>query len=409
MRLLWRAIFRFVALIILYLGCMLSSRAADRPESVPGRLLAGYRGDPASPALALTLLLHHAVVRRHVAPLGLHVLEVPEAASEAIAASLRRSGLFDYVERDYYGHTGSDPNDPSYIAQWHLPKIAGPQAWAVTTGSGAVTVAVVDSGVYAQHPDLAGKLLPGWNFVQSNSDTSDVLGHGTAVAGTLAAATNNGIGIAGVNWASHVMPLVVVDENDFAAYSDIASAIQYAADHGVRIINISIGGSSPSSTLQAAVDYAWSRGAVVFASAMNDSSSAPYYPAACGHVVAVSATDANDHLASFSNYGSWITLAAPGTNILSTMNGGGYGYWNGTSFSSPIAAGVGALLLAVNPQMTNATLVMLLQQSADSVGDPIYFGAGRVNAYRAILAAQPPAPQKRPRAPFTLERRGQIR
>ena len=122
MRLVWRTIFRVVGRIILCLGCVFPFRAADRPESVPGRLLAGYRGDPASPALAQTLLLHRAVVRRHVDQLGLHVLEVPETASEAIAASLRQTGLFDYVERDYYAHTGSDPNDPSYIAQWHLPR-----------------------------------------------------------------------------------------------------------------------------------------------------------------------------------------------------------------------------------------------------------------------------------------------
>jgi subtilisin family serine protease len=368
-------------------------------------LLAGYRGDPASPALAQTLLLHHAVVRRRLDPLGVHVLEVPEAASDAIQASLRQTGLFDYVERDYYAHTASDPNDPSYIAQWHLPRIGSPQAWAVTTGSAAVVVAVVDSGVYTQHPDLAGKLVPGWNFVKSSADTADVLGHGTAVAGTVAAATNNGIGIAGVNWASHVMPLVVVDEKDFAAYSNIAAAIQYAADHGVRIINVSIGGVNSSETLERSVEYAWSRGAVVFASAMNNSTSTPYYPAACSHAVAVSATDANDHLASFSNFGSWITIAAPGTNILTTMNGGGYGYWNGTSFASPIVAGVGALLLAVSPQITNTALVALLLESADAIGSPAYFGAGRVNAYRAILAAQPPALHRSPRPHFAPEHR----
>jgi thermitase len=408
MRFVLRAILRVWALIILSLCSAVPSRAADQPSSVPGRLLAGYHGDPASPALLQTLLLHHAVVRRHIDPLGMHVLDVPEAAAETILASLRQTGLFEYVERDYYAHTASDPNDPSYIAQWHLPRIGSPQAWAVTTGSAAVVVAVVDSGVYGQHPDLAGKLVPGWNFVQSNSDTSDVLGHGTAVAGTVAAATNNGIGIAGVNWASHVMPLVVVDQNDSAAYSNIAAAIQYAADHGVRIINVSIGGVNSSDSLQRAVDYAWSKGAVVFASAMNSSTSTPYYPAACSHVVAVSATDANDHLASFSNFGSWITLAAPGTSILTTMNGGGYGYWNGTSFSSPIVAGVGALVLAVSPEMTNTALVALLQQTADPIGTAAYFGAGRVNAYRAIVAAQPPVRHRSHRPAFAPGHRDRI-
>jgi len=123
---------------------------------------------------------------------------------------------------------------------------------------------------------------------------------------------------------------------------------------------------------------------------MNSGAAAPYYPAACDHAVAVAATDANDHLASFSNYGNWIALAAPGTNILTTMNGGGYGYLNGTSFSAPIAAGVAALCLAINPTLTNAELVAILEQSADDLGTPgfdNYFGWGRVNAFKAVTAA----------------------
>ena len=156
--------------------------------------------------------------------------------------SLLRTGLFDYVEFDYYARTAAVPNDPSYGSQWHLPKIQAPQAWNLTTGVEAVPVAVIDSGADPLHPDLAGKLIPGWNFLLKAARTNDTLGHGTAVAGSIASASNNGIGGAGVSWSSPVMPLVVVDEEDFAAYSAIAAAILYAADHGVRVINISIGG-----------------------------------------------------------------------------------------------------------------------------------------------------------------------
>jgi subtilisin family serine protease len=263
----------------------------------------------------------------------------------------------------------------------------------VTTGGASVLVAVIDSGVYASHPDLAAKLVGGgWNFVEGSADTADTMGHGTAVSGALAAATNNGIGVAGVSWSSPVLPLVVVNRDDVAAYSDIAAAIQYAADRGARIINISVGGKSPSSALQSAVDYAWKKGAVIFASAMNRGTDERYYPAACARVVSVSATDGNDRLAAFSNYGEWITLAAPGTNILSTVDGGGYGYWFGTSFASPIVAGVAALCLAVNPGLTNEELVSLLVETADDLGPPgrdTSFGWGRVNAYRAVMAARP--------------------
>jgi thermitase len=384
-----------------------SLAAAPSSDHVPGRLLVGHRG-ALDDRRMLTLRAHRAFERRQIPELGLHIVDAPAESSEFIRESLQQTGLFDFVEPDYYAHTAADPNDPSYNAQWHLRKIGGSQAWSMTTGSASVVVAVVDSGVYSQHPDLAGKLVPGWNFVKDNADTSDVLGHGTAVAGTVAAATNNGIGVAGVTWASRVMPLVVVDPSDYAAYSDVAAAIQYAADHGVRVINVSIGGGSPSAALQKAVDYAWNRGALVFASAMNSSVSTPYYPAACTHAVAVSATDANDRLASFSNFGSWITLSAPGTNILTTANGGGYGYWSGTSFASPIAAGVAALILAANPTLTNDALLTLMKDTADHPGEQAfdtYFGWGRVNAYRAILAAEPARRRPAPAAPLLRESR----
>lgn len=369
--------------------------AAAEPDHVPGRLLVGLRAPTDVAALAPALTAHRASVRRELRALSAISIDVPEQSAAALQDSLRRSGAFAYVEPDYYAHTAADPNDPSYLAQWHLPRIGGPLAWSLSTGSASVVVAVIDSGVYPHHPDLASKLVPGWNFVKNSDDTADVLGHGTAVAGTVAAATNNGIGVAGVNWGSRVMPLVVVDANDYAAYSDIAAAIQYAADRGVRIINVSVGGRNSSVTLQNAVDYAWGKGALVFASAMNQGVSDPYYPAACARAVAISATDSNDRLASFSNFGSWITLSAPGTGILTTADGGGYSFWNGTSFASPIAAGVAALVLSVNPALTNQEVLAILLKTADRpagaapAGPDSYFGWGRVNAYRAILAAEP--------------------
>jgi subtilisin family serine protease len=378
-------------------------KAADSKNYVPGRLLAGHR-DGSDPAVRDRVLkLHGATVRRQVPELGFTVIDVAEESSEAVLASLTRSGLFSYVERDAYAHTAAVPNDPSYGSQWHLPKIQGPEAWSLTTGSSSIVVAIIDSGVNAAHPDLAPKLLPGWNFVKNNANAADVLGHGTAVAGTAAPVSNNRIGVAGVNWASRLLPVAVVDENDFAAYSNIAAGIQYAADRGARVINISIGGPASSVTLQNAVDYAWKKGAVLFASAMNDGAATPNYPAACARVVAVSATDSNDRLASFSNYGNWITLAAPGTNILTTT-GGGYGYWSGTSFASPIAAGVAALCLAVNPALTNADVVAMLEKTADDIGPPgrdDSFGWGRVNAFRAVSAALETLPKPSPVIPHS--------
>ena len=167
---------------LFFLTISLPAWAADRPAHVPGRLLIALRPGVDEGLLAQTLMRHRAVVRKHWAQISVSVLEVPEEASEAIKESLERTGLFQYVEHDQYAHPAEIPNDPNFASQWHLSRIQTPQAWDLTTGSASVVVAVIDSGVYGAHPDLAPNLMPGWNFVKSNSDTTDVLGHGTAVS-----------------------------------------------------------------------------------------------------------------------------------------------------------------------------------------------------------------------------------
>lgn len=329
-------------------------------------------------------------------------IKVPPQALEKVRAALSKNPHVKYVEPNYLAKSGGTPNDPTYASQWHLPKISAPTGWDISTGSNVIDIAIIDSGVDPTHPDLAAKLLPGYNFVNGNTDTHDVLGHGTAVAGSAAAIGNNSTGVAGVAWNNPIMPLLVLDATDSASYSNIASAITYAVDHGVRVINVSIGGSSSSSTLQNAVNYAWSKGAMVFASAMNNASSVPYYPAACTNAVAVSATTSSDTLASFSSYGNWITISAPGSYIYTTNNGGGYGAWNGTSFSSPITAGLAALILSVNPNLSNTQVVNIIKNNADDLGTAgfdQYFGYGRINVYKSLVAAQTVVPQTDSTAP----------
>jgi subtilisin family serine protease len=217
------------------------------------------------------------------------------------------------------------------------------------------------------------------------------LGHGTAVAGVLGASSDNAQGVAGVTWQNPIMPLVVVNADSRAAYSDIVAAIRYAADHGVRVANISLGGTAPSEALQEAVDYAWSKGTLVFAAAMNQSATTPFYPGACRRVVAVSAINVIGGLAPFSNYGEWVSLAAPGALIMSTSRGGGYGYQSGTSFASPVAAGVAALVVSMNPALGPGQVLEVLRKSADDIGAPgydIHYGWGRVNAAKALAAAR---------------------
>jgi Subtilase family/Bacterial Ig domain len=195
------------------------------------------------------------------------------------------------------------------------------------------------------------------------------------------------------------MPLVVLNSDNYASYYNIARAVTFAADNGIRVINISIGGSSSSSTMQNAINYAWTKGTLVFASAGNTATSTPRYPASCEHVVAVSATTSSDTRASFSSYGNWVDIAAPGVTILTTNRGGGYGYWNGTSFSSPVAAGLAGLIISANPDLTNTQVVEIITQNADDLGDPgfdQYYGYGRVNVHASLVAAIGTAPEPEP-------------
>lgn len=358
--------------------------------AVPGRLLVQHRLGADDQAIQRSFGAQGALVERYQSPLRLSILTVDESRRGEIQKTLEDSGLFNFVEPDYYAQVTSTPNDPYYSLQWHLPAIQAPAAWNYTTGSASVKVAMIDSGVDGTHPDLVANLIPGYNFVSNNTITSDTMGHGTTTAGTLGAVGNNGNGIAGVDWQSAIMPLVVVDQTGYASYSNIASAITYAAQNGVRIVNISIGGTTSSSALQSAVNYAWSMGTVVFASAGNGGSNAPYYPAGCQYVVAVGATDSTNTWQSWSNYGTFLSVVAPGVNIYTTTEGGGYGYEAGTSYSSPIAAGVGALMLSYAPSLSASALVSTLESTATDLGTPgydIYYGWGLVNAAGAVSAA----------------------
>jgi thermitase len=360
-------------------------------EHVPGRLLVRIKASKNKSDVERDLKSKGYSKKGEVSDIGVSIINVPENKIDQVKDELENSGNFDFVEQDHIGHGSGTPNDPSFSQQWHLSQIQAPLAWDTTVGSASVPIAMIDSGVDSTHPDLAGKVMPGWSFLTGTTNTSDVQGHGTATAGTVGAATNNSMGVSGVTWLNPIMPLVVLNSSDFALYSDIASAINYAANHNVRIINISISGTSSSSTIQSAVDYAWNKGSIIFAGAGNNSSSALGYPAACNHVVAVSATESNDTLSSFSSYGSWISLSAPGNNILTLSNGGGYSTWYGTSFASPIAAGVAALMLSANSNLSADQVVNLIEQNSDDIGAPGFdssFGWGRVNAARAVAAAQ---------------------
>jgi subtilisin family serine protease len=367
------------------------SSAAQNSPHVPGELLIAPKAGVSESDLENQYKAHGGQKIKTFSQIKVHHIKVPDQALEAIEAALRKNPNVEYVEKNFTGFGGMVPNDPGYASQWYLPMISAPQGWDISTGSANVSIAVLDSGVDPNHPDLSSKLVPGYNYVNNNSDTHDVHGHGTAVAGIAAASTNSGIGIAGVAWQNKIMPLVVFDSTGYGTYAQWISGITYAADHGAKVINMSIGGSSYSSSLQSAVNYAWNKGAVLVACAMNTGSNTPYYPAALNNVLAVSATNYYDNFASFSNYGNWIAVSAPGDGIYTTTNGGGYGSGVGTSFSTPQVAGLAALLMSLTPGLSNSQVVSLIKQNADDLGsagyDP-YFGYGRINVYRTLAATQ---------------------
>jgi len=343
-------------------------------------------------ALATLLKVHGARQVDSIPQLDVRVLKVPAATRDKVIKALQHNPNIQFAEVNATAAAGAVTNDPYATDgyQWHLSKIRAAEAWDTSVGSMSTVIAVLDTGIAAIHPELAGKLLPGYNFYASNTNTSDDHGHGTKVAGVAAAQGNNGEGVAGVAWNCSILPVKISDPTGSATYSNMAKALTYAADQGARVINISFAGSTASSTLQSAADYVWSKNAIILAAAGNSGTNVAQYPAACRNVVAVSNTTSADTLSTSSTFGSFIALAAPGTGIYTTNMAGGYGASSGTSFASPVVAGVAALLLSYDPEMTNARLLELLTQNADDLGTAGHdtaFGHGRVNAYRALIAA----------------------
>lgn len=331
-----------------------------------------------------------AVTEREIPALGVRVVRTPPGRRLVAERSLRASGAFRFVERNYIATLDSLPNDPLYVEQWGLPVVRVPAAWDATRGTG-VTIAVLDTGVDPGHVDLAARLVAGFNALNGTTWTADDHGHGTRMAGVAGAAGFNGIGVIGVAPDAQLMPVKVMSASGHGTYADIAAGIVFAADHGARVINLSLGGSVASSTLSAAVTYAVDRGAVVVAAAGNFGFEVPSYPAAYADAVAVGATDEQDRRAIFSNYGTWLDMVAPGVNILTTNWGGGYAPSTGTSPATPFVAGAAALVLSVNPSLQPRQVASLLALTNDDLGVPGFdsvSGWGRLNVERAVAQAQ---------------------
>lgn len=328
--------------------------------------------------------------------------QVPPGKEKEAAARLVQEPAVEWAQPNYVYHALAEetsppilpsllaqvlPNDPYLDSQWGLKRVRAPDAWMITRGDPSVTVAVVDTGLDFSHPDKPTHLMPGFNFIDPNQPPNDDYGHGTRVTGIIAAATDNSEGIAGVAPEITVMELKVLDSTGQGTEYDVAQALDYAASHGARIVNLSLGGSGdPDDVMCNATAQSYASGLLLVAAAGN-SGPPPIYPAACPGVLAVGATDDTDAVAYFSVPGSYVSLAAPGVYILSTTMGGDYGYGSGTSFASPHVAGAAALIWSAQPSLSVEDVATILKSTAQDIGDPgwdQYSGWGRLDAKAAI-------------------------
>ena len=329
-----------------------------------------------------------------------------ETKVETAVESLSKVDGVEYAEPNRYRETyDTIPNDPSFPNQWGLTKINCPAAWDRTTGSANVVVAVIDTGIDLDHPELAALLVPGWDMVDlgpnptpppgwrfegdfqgRDNDPQDEVGHGSHVAGTIACASNNAAGVAGVTWSCRLMPVKVLTRlvnianpnrvSGVGSAADIAAGIRFAVDHGARVLNLSLGGDVDTQVERDAIAYAISQGAVVVAAMGNGGSpAAPSYPAAYPDVVAVGAINSADQRADFSQTGPHIDVVAPGVAVLSTVWDNGYGTKDGTSMATPHVAGVAALIMSCNSNLTGPQVADIIRQTArplrDNPADPV--------------------------------------
>jgi subtilisin family serine protease len=376
-----------IALAIL-LACVDGALAGERPSWIEGELLVAVRpGVERSQAVAM-YRSHGAKIIDEIPEIRVHVLRVAPTALRAVKRALSRRHEVEFVERNAILPPTLLPNDPLYAEQWHLRRIEAVTAWDVTVGDPGVVVAILDSGVDPTHPDLASKLVPGYNFYDNNTDTSDVYGHGTQVAGAAGAIAQNGTGVASVAWQNPLMPIRVTNTAGSASVSAIAKGLTWATDHGARVMNLSFFDVAGSTTIRTAAQYVVGKGGVVVAAAGNCSCVEP--TAENPYIISVSATNYSNGVAAFSSTGSYVDVAAPGVTIYTTTMGGGYASSGGTSIASPITAGVVALMMSANTALGPNELEALLEENALDLGDPGYdtsFGFGLVNADAAVNAA----------------------
>lgn len=378
--------------------------ASSAGEIVPGEVVVKFRDEAKGPGLAAARGLSVAAGVGAPARGMPSVLRTGGRPVDQVLDELRSDPAVEYAEPSYRVQlVAVSVNDPLTAGQYSLDQMRVRDAWSLSKG-GTGVVAVLDTGVQADHPDLSGRVLPGYDFVNDDSNAADDNGHGTWVAGIIAANPNDGYGIAGVSWTDSILPVKIMTREGTGSTSDLISGIRWAADQGATVINMSVGGFPYTQGVQDAIDYAWTNGVVLVGAAGNNNREETFYPASMANVVSVSATQREDEFSHWSSYGPKVDVSAPGSSVQTTNctvctyaghdTWGSHTYISGTSFATPNVAGVVALIRARNPSWTPQQVVDRLIATVDDrgyAGWDMRFGRGRVNAYRALggSVAQP--------------------
>jgi hypothetical protein len=362
-----------------------SDAAGDR---IPGQILVKFNDDAPGWAAAQARRLAAAEELSVIDQLGVHVWRVPEHASARVLQALQRNPDVEFAELDAIVELDTiTPNDPEYSRQWGITKTQTNSAWSLSKGTGTV-IAILDTGVNPVD-DLKNKLLPGRNVIESNSNTTDNNGHGTMSAGVAGAETDNALGVAGYGWDAKILPVKVMESSGLM--SDLAKGITWATDNGADIISMSLSGPSGTSTVLSAVRYAQDRNVNLVAAAGNNGDTVQRYPAAYGEVIAVAGTRDDDTLYSWSNYGSWVDVAAPGQNRTYNKEGSVFLY-AGTSSATPVVAGILSLARANGASAEEARVA--LQNGAAPLS---FVKHGRVDALSMLeLLGAAPSPEPEP-------------
>ena len=421
-----------IVLLVCFLVTLTSAIGSDvkDPAYAPGELLVKYKAHIRAAAAEFYLNLYD-IKTIKVFKSGTHHVKLPEDMTVEEALEIYQDDPdVVYAEPNYYYHIDTTPNDPYFDRLWGLHNrgqtegtvdadIDAPEAWAITTGSSNVIIAVIDTGVDYTHPDLSPNIwtnsgetpndgidndgngyvddIYGWDFAYNTNNPMDADGHGTHCAGTIAAKGNNSAGITGVCWTAKIMVLKGLNNDGDGWTSTLLPAIEYANANGAHVINNSWGGGGPSIAIRDAI---CASSAAVVCAAGNDGTDNDYiahYPSSydCSNIIAVAATEHNDHLWLQSNYGvTSVDVAAPGSCIQSTAPGGGYQYLSGTSMAAPHVSGVAALIKAKSPTFTNANIKTAIMNKVDTKAglSGMLVSGGRVNAFKSLPTPAPPPP-----------------